>query len=37
MRSPCYIYSYQVRAYVINANGSVSYGEDQMFSFEVSF
>jgi hypothetical protein len=32
-----YIYSYHVRAYVINADGSISYGEDQMFFFDVSF
>jgi hypothetical protein len=32
-----YIYSYHVRAYVINADGSVSYGEDQLFFFEVLF
>jgi hypothetical protein len=32
-----YIYSYHVRAYVINADKSVLYGEDYLFFFEVSF
>jgi hypothetical protein len=32
-----YIYSYHVRAYAVNADGSVSYGEDQIFFFEVLF
>jgi hypothetical protein len=32
-----YIYSYHVRAYVINADGSVSYGEDRIFFFDVIF
>jgi hypothetical protein len=32
-----YIFSYHVRAYVIHADGSVSYGEDRLFFFEVEF
>jgi hypothetical protein len=32
-----YIFSYHVRAYAINADGSVSYGEDQLFFFDVNF
>lgn len=32
-----YLYSYHVRAYAINADGSVSYGDDQMFFFDVQF
>jgi hypothetical protein len=32
-----YIFSYHVRAYVINADRSVSYGEDYLFFFDVGF
>jgi hypothetical protein len=32
-----YIYSYHVRAYVINADGSANYGTDHLFFFEVEF
>jgi hypothetical protein len=32
-----FIFSYHVRAYVINADRSVSYGEDYLFFFEVQF